>query len=151
MSTELIVNYRGEGQVLRVDDHDIITFPDGLVGFVDWHRFVLIEDPEEAPIGVLQCLDDSGMSFLVTDPRLVAADYRPDFHPEDLESLGIESLEDARVLCILAAKDEPVRVTANLVGPIVINPRTRSARQVILEDSEYSTQHPVLVGDGASA
>lgn len=149
MPIELVVSHKGEDQVLRIDDKDIITFPHGIVGFAECRRFVFMEDPEEAPIGVLQCIDDPGVSFLVTDPWLVAVNYRPNFRSEDLQAIGALRLEEARVLCILAAKDGPVRVTANLLGPIVINRRTLTACQIVLQDARYSAQHPVLVADGA--
>lgn len=151
MSNELIVKYKGEEQVLQVDEKDVISFANGLVGFSEWRRFVLLEDPDEAPIGILQCLDDAAISFLVTDPWYVHNDYRPNLRPEDFDDLGLRKLEDGRVLCILAAKEGPVLVTANLLGPIVINPQTRSAKQVILQDSSYSAQHPVLMIESAGA
>lgn len=149
MSTDLIVRYKGEEQVLQIDDRDVISFSDGLVGFSEWRRFVLLEDPDEAPIGVLQCIDDTAISFLVTDPWYVYNEYKPTLRSDDLSELGLDKLQDGRVLCILAAKEGPVLVTANLLGPIVINPETRSARQVILQDSPYSAQHPVLTVESA--
>ncbi|MDA8189249.1 MAG: flagellar assembly protein FliW [Dehalococcoidales bacterium] len=142
---ELVVTYKGEEKALHIHDKDIISFPSGLVGFQEWRRFVLLDDPEEAPLAVLQCVDDTDVSFLVTDPRHIFSDYKLELPLEEADQLGIESAEDGRVLCILTVKDGPVRVTANLLGPVVINTRTMIARQVILQDSQYSAQHPVLV------
>ncbi|MCL4533654.1 MAG: flagellar assembly protein FliW [Bacteroidetes bacterium] len=149
MPVELVISYEGEDQVLTVDDDSIISFQNGLVGFQDWKRFVLLEDPDEAPLAVLQCVDDTAASFLVTDPACVAANYRPRISMEDLQELGLARIEDGRLLCILAAKEGPVRVTANLLGPIIVNTRTRRARQVVLQDSRYSAQHPVLMAEDA--
>ena len=36
-------------------------------------------------------------------------------------------------------------MTANLKGPIVINPKNRRAKQVILMDEQYPTRYPFLV------
>lgn len=145
---ELSVRYKGEDQVLRVNGDDVLLFPNGLVGFSNWRRFVLLEDPDEAPIAVLQCLDDTSVSFLVTDPCYVSVNYAAQPPAEELEKLGLSRIEDSRVLCILALKERPAAVTANLLGPIFINPEARVARQVILQDSPYSAQHPVLVVNG---
>ena len=145
---ELIVTYKGEERALQVDDDAIIVFPNGLIGFMEWRRFVLLEDPEESPVAVLQSIDDANVSFLVTDPWCVAPDYKLELSAEDIKEINLERVEDAKVLCTLAAREGRVLVTANLLGPIVINPKARLARQVILQDSQYSAQHPVLTVDG---
>lgn len=142
---ELLVNYKGEEQVLQVEDTDVISFPNGLVGFAQWRRFVLLEDPEELPVAVLQCIDDTDVSFLVTDPVCMFPDYRFDLSPEDRCELGLTLPGVERTLCTLAIKERPIMVTANLLAPIVINSETRMARQVILDGSGYTAQHPLLV------
>jgi len=35
-------------------------------------------------------------------------------------------------------------MTANLMGPVVINLKTRQGRQIIVEDPQYSHKHRVL-------
>lgn len=144
MPIELVVSYEGEEQTLTVDEESIITIEDGLIGFQQWRHFVLLEDPDEAPVAVLQCVDDLAASFLVTDPDYVASGYRPSIPTEELRSLGLAKLDEARIVCTLAAKEGPALVTADLLGPIIINTRTRAARQVVLQDSRYSARHPVL-------
>lgn len=146
MAIELDVTYRGEKQVLTVDEDDVITFPEGFIGFAKWRRFVLLEDAEEAPLAVLQSVDDPSISLLVTDPWHICRDYKCEPGPGEMRALGLDRVEDARILCTLAAKEGPVSVTANLLGPIIINPRTKVARQIVLQDSPYSVQHPVLTG-----
>ncbi len=145
MPIELSITHQGEEQTLLIEDRDIIHFPQGLVGCPDWHRFVFLEDPEAAPVAVLQCLDDLKISFLVTDPGCIFPDYRVDLSPEDARMLELADSQDGRVLCVLAVKENPARVTANLLGPIVINTRNRQARQVVLQNSRYSARHPVML------
>ena len=38
-------------------------------------------------------------------------------------------------------KDQP---TANLLGPLVINPENRQAVQAVRDDAQYSVQHPLF-------
>jgi flagellar assembly factor FliW len=38
---------------------------------------------------------------------------------------------------------EKVKLTANLVGPIVINVKKKLAKQIVLSDSQYSLRHPI--------
>jgi len=42
-----------------------------------------------------------------------------------------------------------MRVTANLLGPLVLNPAARLGIQLVLVDSPYSTRHPLPMAGGA--
>jgi flagellar assembly factor FliW len=114
-----------------------IVFPDGLVGCPDWKRFVLlVDDEEELPIAVLRSLDDPQIELLVTDPSLIAPDYKTQL------STFAANASDPAVYCTLTIGDDGW-ITANLMGPLVIDPGTRQGRQVVLADSSYSTRYPV--------
>lgn len=145
MSTELIISYDGEQRVVKVEEDEVVTFPEGLIGFADVRQFVLLDDPEVPPVTVLQCVEEPSISFLAMDPHLAFPDYNPQPLAHDLARLGLTSAKDARLLCILNALREPLQITANLLAPIVINPKTRLARQLILQESGYSVRHPVLM------
>ena len=51
---------------------------------------------------------------------------------------------DLRVLCIVTIHSDFARSTVNLLGPLVVNARTHNGWQVILEDEELSTRHPLF-------
>jgi flagellar assembly factor FliW len=115
-----------------------ITFPEGLVGCPDWKRFVLLEDEDEdLPVAVLRSLDDPQVELLVTDPTLVDPEYTARL--KSLHTLGT----DPTVYCTLAISEDGL-ITANLMGPLVIDPVSRQGRQLVLTDSGYSTRHPVV-------
>jgi len=42
-------------------------------------------------------------------------------------------------------------MTINLLGPIIINAKSRSAMQIICDKQSYSHQHPVVSGQQAQA
>jgi flagellar assembly factor FliW len=44
----------------------------------------------------------------------------------------------------LTVRTDPAGVTANLLGPLVINNRTGRGRQLVLSTSDYSARHPVV-------
>ena len=117
-----------------------ITFVNGLVGCPDWKRFRFRVDPDQVPIAVLENLDDPAISLSVIDPFLVKSDYSIEMSEAD--RLLVE-LEDAAVLAILVIKHDPTLVTANLVGPLLINCRTNTACQLVLDDPEYSVRQLV--------
>jgi flagellar assembly factor FliW len=120
-----------------------LAFPDGLVGCQDWKNFVLLtEDDENLPVACLQSLDQPLVRLLVTDPRLVEASYTVPLSDDDRASLEIGPSESAALYCTLTIGADGL-ITANLLGPLVINTRTRRGRQLVLTDSGYSARHPV--------
>jgi len=115
-----------------------IVFPDGLVGCPDWKRFVLlVDDEEDLPVAVLRSLDDPEVELLVTDPSFVEPNYLA--NPSTQQIIGSS---DPAVYCTLTVGDDGW-ITANLMGPLVIDTSSRQGRQVVLAESGYSTRHPV--------
>jgi flagellar assembly factor FliW len=137
------VNYTGQPEELTVAEAEVITFPHGLVGCADWRRFVLLSEEEAPGLHILQSLDEPRIHFLVTDPALVEPAYRATIDAHELDYLGLARPEDGVLLCILTARGIPPQVTANLLGPLVLNPIARLGMQIILVDSPYTTKHPL--------
>ncbi len=119
----------------------VLTFPRGLIGFAGVRRFVLLDNPGGGPFRWLQAVDVPDLAFVVTDPRLFFQDYQVPVRDEDLRSIGIERIDEGVVVVILVVPHDPRRITANLLGPVVINLRDRLARQFVLEVPGYSTRH----------
>ena len=131
-------------------DHALV-FPDGLVGCPDWRRFVLMTaEDEELPVASLVSLDDPAVELMVTDPRLVLPDYVLKLSVEDRASIGLQAEMQPAVYCTLTLAADGL-ITANLLGPLVVNPRTREGRQFVLTDSGYTTRHPVARLAGGDA
>ena len=123
-------------------DHALV-FSDGLVGFPDWRRFVLMTaEDEDLPVATLASLDDPAIELMVTDPRLLVPDYDLKLSAEDRASIGLQAGTTPVIYCTLSLAADG-QITANLLGPLVVNPVTRQGRQVVLPDSGYSTRHPV--------
>ncbi len=132
---------------IEVRSDQIIYLEPGLLGFSQHHRYVLIEHHRETPFLWLQCLDQEGLAFVVVDPRYLVADYQPGPLAQAMRDLKIDRPEDLKVLVILTIPSgKPQEMTANLMGPVVINLKTRQGRQIIVEDSHYSHKHRVLPG-----
>jgi flagellar assembly factor FliW len=126
-----------------------LAFPDGLVGCQDWKNFVLLTDDEEnLPVACLQSLDQPLVRLLVTDPRLVDAAYAFQLSDADRASLDLQPSDTTAVYCTLTVGTDGL-ITANLLGPLVVNTRTRRGRQLVLTESGYSTRHPVAQLQGA--
>lgn len=129
---------------MEISDEEILHFPSGLVGFPEARRFVLLNHREGSPFLWLQSVEDGTLAFVLTDPLLFKADYKIELGPEDLVELGLRKGANgfrALVVVNLSMGTSP-SMTANLLGPIVINPHQRRAKQVILYRSGYSHRHP---------
>jgi flagellar assembly factor FliW len=142
----LTVSTRNFGSI-EVRQDQIINLEPGLLGFTRFHRYVLIEHPRESPFLWLQSLDRPDMAFVVMEPQNLVADYLPGPLPQVRQDLGVGTPEDLKVLVILTIPPgKPQEMTANLMGPVVINLKTRQGKQLVLEDPRYSHKYRVLPG-----
>jgi len=130
---------------LEVAEDLIITLPEGLIGFEDCTRFVVLHQDEKSPFRWLQSLDDGQVSFPIMDPWQFRSDYAPTLTDADAEELGLTPEMPGMVFVIVTVPlNNPRGMTANLLSPIVINPLTRRAKQVIVLDDCYTTKHNIL-------
>jgi flagellar assembly factor FliW len=130
-------------------DHSIITFPQGIFGFPELRSCELIFKEDELPFMWLQERVKGGLAFIVLDPIGSIPDYTVEIPDSDVEQLGINAPEDVLILNIVTInKDVPQKITANLVGPIIVNRATREARQVIINNYEsYSPKYELPTGE----
>ncbi|MFB3901873.1 MAG: flagellar assembly protein FliW [Acidobacteriota bacterium] len=131
---------------VRYEDRDVIRMVAGMPGFESLRQFLLIDSTEYEPVKFLQSLEEPRISFPLIDPRLVRSDYRVSLDAAQQESLGLDHPGEGLVYSILTLGDNPAEVTANLFAPVVINLATMKAAQIILFESEYSVEEPVLGG-----
>ena len=127
--------------VLEIKDENILLIPEGLLGFPQCKRYVLLEDTEQAPFQWLQSLDNTDLSFVVVDPVIIKPDYQIQVSREEVETLDLEDPLKARIYVIVVVPKEMNRVSANLKGPIVVNPDNRRAKQIVLMDERYPTRY----------
>ncbi len=119
-----------------IDPSKIIYFPRGIIGFEDKHEFTLLKIRDDAPMLILQSIDDPTLGLLVADPYFFFSDY----------SLKIGDAEQ-KLLCLKDAKDSTILVTVsiphgkphltslNLTGPIIINSQKKFGLQVPQSDA----------------
>lgn len=130
---------------LDVSDDSILTFPSGILGFPDWSRYVILDHDTDAPFKWLHCVEESSLAFVVLDPALFHANYRveiPDEVLAEVKGTAADALTLAVILTI--PSEDPCRITANLRGPLLMNPSTRLCKQMVLSD-EYPTRYPIFL------
>lgn len=120
-----------------------LWFPEGIPGFAGARRFLLTDLTEDRTFQLLQSLDDPELSMVVGMPWLFFPDYAPDLDDSEQQALDLERAEDAVVFCAVTADDDGDSLYLNLLGPFVVNARTRVGRQVVLDDPELPVRAPV--------
>jgi flagellar assembly factor FliW len=131
---------------VEVGDDEVLTFPDGLLGFPALRRYVLLPNPKGGPFLWLQAADDPAVAFVVVDPAEFFADYKVSVRAEDVALIRLDDAAQGRVVVILTVPGDPKEITANLAGPIVLNLRERLGRQLVLGEPGLSTRHKLMAG-----
>jgi flagellar assembly factor FliW len=128
---------------IDVDDDRVLAFDEGVPGFPSARRFALVEVDDSDSFFWLQSLEDPELAFLCAVPWPFFPDYEPELSEGDQAALAVEQAEDVLVLVVLTVDRDASQVTANLMGPVMINQRTRTGRQVVLSDSDYPLRAPL--------
>jgi len=130
---------------ISVNKNKIIHMPSGMLGFSEKKRFVLFRHKENSPFFWYQSVDDPSLAFVVTNPFLFVPDY--DVEADDAaKAMSWNDAVDSDLELYVVAnipKGEPDKMTANLIGPILINMKKRQAVQMVISNSPYSHKFPI--------
>jgi flagellar assembly factor FliW len=131
---------------LEVGPDRIIAFPAGLIGFEELHEYVLVQPDGLEPLSFLVACDNPDVAFPVLPGELCLAGYAPEIPTVARETVAAGPVDHVDILAICATAPDTGTLHANLRGPVVVNPATRLACQVVLHESAYSLRH--LLGAG---
>lgn len=129
---------------VQLQGEDVIEFPEGILGFSDLRKFVLLDDPNDEIFAWLQSCEIPQIAFPVLEPELFAQNYQIALTKHDLESLGLQAQEKFRSFTIITIPDDATMMTANLKAPVVINIEKRVARQIVLQDNNLAIREPIF-------
>jgi len=132
---------------ITVDEQKIITMPSGMLGFPDEKRYAIVQHKENSPFFWYQSVDDPALAFVITSPFFFVPDYSvPLDDAVNQMSWDDENIEEKVELYVVVniPNGSPNKMTANLIGPILINTDTLQALQMVVTDSPYSHRFPLL-------
>lgn len=138
---KLQTKYFGE---IDYEPEDLIHFPTGLFGFEEEQSFLIL--PFEGGNGNLLCMQSTAtpaLAFVVLNPLSLMPDYMPVLPWAELCQFGVDDVEELGYYVLCAVKNPVSASTVNLKCPVVVNPVTRMARQVIMDTERYNMQHPL--------
>jgi len=126
---------------------NLLTLPHGLIGFANYKRAELLYSPENPPfiwMKLLSAVDD--LHFVVIEPGAHFPGYEPEIFDSDAELLDLRDPAEAMLLNIVTLRHgNPAEATVNLIGPLVVNRRTRSGRQLVISNyARYSANHSLI-------
>lgn len=122
----------------------ILHFPEGLLGFEHFQHFLLIDQDEIAPLRWLQPVEEPGLAFTVIDPRVIWPDYQIRMSGEDRAILQLRREDEPVILVLVTVPEAIADMTANLMGPLVLNSTARRGRQVVQHDSGFGTRQRLI-------
>jgi len=132
---------------IEIPDAKIIIMSRGMLGFPDRKRYCIIQHKGNSPFFWYQSIDDSSLAFVITNPWLFKPDYDVDIKVAGEEMGWDKKGEEVGLECyviVTIPKGEPEKMTANLMGPLLINPDTSEAIQIVLADAVYSHKYPLI-------
>ena len=136
---------------VTVDPNHIIVFPRGLVGFPEQVRFALLQGapaptgaptPSDGPFYWLQATENPELAFLVANPAHFFKDYHVSIREETQADLNLADAKDGQLLVICNRAGD--WLTGNLLGPLVINTRTKIGQQVVLTEKKWTCRQPLI-------
>jgi flagellar assembly factor FliW len=134
---------------IMADPDKIITMTSPFLGFPDSKRFMLIPHNEDSPFMWLQSLDDHQLAFVVIPALGLVPEYNPALPAQAKQELKAEEEDELNILLLLSIPhNNPRKMTANLLGPLMINPEQRLAKQIILDPNKWDPRWPVFTDDG---
>ncbi|GIP35599.1 flagellar assembly protein FliW [Paenibacillus sp. J2TS4] len=129
---------------LDIEESSIIYFTQGIPGFEELSKYVLIYPEDSQPFAYLQSLEWGELAFIVTDPFLFNPQYQFEVTDHQKEELQIKSNEDISVWVIVTVTNRLQEATMNLMAPIIVNAKSKKAKQFVLHNTSYQTKHPLL-------
>lgn len=129
---------------VQITQEDIIEFVEGILGFADLRKFVLLDDPNDEIFAWLQSCENPNIAFPVLEPELFAQSYQVVLTKHDVESLQMSANDRTRYFCIITIPEDARQMTANMKAPVVINIEKRIARQIVLQDNHLAIKEPIF-------
>lgn len=128
---------------MEVKPSALITFDEGLLGLEESTKTMVLVEQADSPYYWLHSTVDPDVAFVVTDPWQFWPDYDLVIPDEVQRDLGLDGPDEVQVMVLVSVRpveDGIPEVTANLLGPVVVNGESRRGRQLVLENADYSTR-----------
>ena len=134
---------------IEIPDNKIIMMIKPILGFESLTKFCLVENEEMLPFLWLQAIEEGSVSFIVVNPKVFFNDYNIEVNKIELAEIEIQDVKSVETYVIATIPDDPMKMSVNLQGPILINTENNFGKQLVLVNSKYKVCHNIMdaVGD----
>ena len=139
----ILINTKPYGEI-EVLEKQIIDFPDGILGFEFIKRFVIIDSTDNSPFKWMQAFSEPNLAFVIIMPTDFLNNFELVISEIDLQPMDADNIDELLVFAIVTIPTDPKEMTANLQGPIIINPKKNIGRQAISLSDKYHSRHKIL-------
>jgi flagellar assembly factor FliW len=116
--------------LLEVSEDKVIHFPEGIPGFRQIKRYILM-DYKDTPLKWLQAVDDPDVAFIVVQPEYILSDYSINIDQSVRDILDLKRDEDLAILLIIRVENR--KIIPNLNGPLLINADNKVGLQIVID------------------
>ena len=120
-----------------------LRFVAPILGFEHLSRFVLVQLDPDSPLFSLRSLEDADVRLLVLATEVAFEDYSPTFDAVARAAVGLGADATGLVMAVVTPGASLAESTVNLLAPILLNPATGAAAQVVLTGSEFPVRLPL--------
>lgn len=131
---------------IEIDTEQTIVFAHGIPGFDELSKFILLQPDPEVPFTFLQSLENTDLSFILTNPFAFYPEYEFILPEAAKEELEIEKEQDFSIWSIVSIKESIQEATLNLLAPVIIQEKAKLGKQIILQGTPYRTKHALIQG-----
>lgn len=129
---------------LEVAELDLVSISGGILGFPEYTKFCLVDPGDDVLIVWLQSLENPDLAIPLLEPKIFKTDYTVRLSAAELRELRLDNVNQSAVFALLTIDEDITQMTANMKAPLVINLRERVAKQVVLQENEYTIKHPMF-------
>ncbi len=129
---------------LDIPDDKIIQMAKPVLGFEQLKKFCIIEGEDFEPFLWFQSVEEPSVAFIIVNPIFFSPDYHIEVNPKEIEELDVADVKTVETYVIVSIPPDPKKMSINLQGPILINTKTKLAKQLILVNSKYKVNYYVV-------
>jgi flagellar assembly factor FliW len=134
---------------LEIPESRMIRAPEGIIGFPDITRYVLLDPSAGQSLFLwLQAVDNPDLAFILANPLDFIPGYALETSEPDLQRIKIsEKTYPALFVIVTVPMNDPDKISANLLAPLLYFEDENSIYQVVLESGNWPLRQPLLASD----
>ena len=140
--------HSGDYQMLNGNGTDfdltnIIDFDNGIPGFEELSKFIVVPLKEHPPFQILQSLEAPPIAMFVIPIHHFESKQEIKIEKMDLTQINAKSQDETDIYFVIKMSQKEKMFTVNTKAPIVINSKILQGCQVILDNPKLQIEQPL--------